>query len=108
MHHQLMKKLVRVLKPFADATKILSYNDSSISMVIPIVFTIKLGLKTKEKDDFGVITLKKALLKNLETRLGHLEEREEYFLATYLDPRFKWYFFSKSDTREKCKRNFQY
>ena len=101
---QLMKKLVRVLKPFADATKILSYNDSSISMVIPIVFTIKLGLKTKEKDDFGVITLKKALLKNLETRLGHLEEREEYFLATYLDPRFKWYFFSKSDTREKCKR----
>ena len=99
----LMKKIVKVLKPFEQATKILSYSDASISMVIPIIFTIRLGLETRQKDEIGVITLKKNLLKNLQNRQGFLEDREEYYLATYLDPRFKWYFFTKHDTRQKCK-----
>ena len=94
---------MKVLQPFESATKILSYDDASISMVIPIIFTIKLGLKTNKKDDFGVITLKKALLKNLSDRLSFLEDREEYYLATYLDPRFKWYFFEGNETRQNCK-----
>ena len=86
----LMAKVTKALKPFAEATMLLSYEDASISIVIPVITTIMSFLETM-KEDCGVIGFKKNLKRAIENN-------DDYILATFLDPRFKYHFFQKDST----------
>ena len=55
--------------------------------VIPIINTIVLSLSTNTGDDHGVKGLKKELLAGMVKRLGNLEDKDIYSVATLLHPR---------------------
>ena len=101
---KLMEKVVRVLKPFKEATLILSKKDASISAAIPITTLIMTSLEEEDpKDDRGVLGMKRALLRNMETRFAHLETQFHYTAATLLDSKYKHYFFRDPETYERTK-----
>ena len=97
---KLIKKVVQVLKPFEEATKMLSDHDASISMVIPIVTMILRSLEINAKDDFGVIGMKRSLKygMNQDNRFGGIESKIHYALATLLDAKWKRHFFRDPNT----------
>ena len=88
----LMDKVVRTLRSFEEATKILSSNESSISCAIPIVTTIIKSLSTSSVDH-GVMGMKRALKNAMDDRFQAIETKEEFAIATILDPRYKHHFF---------------
>ena len=75
-----MAKVTKALKPFTEATMLLSYEDASISIVIPVITTIMSFLETM-KEDRGIFGFKKNLKRAIENN-------DDYILATFLDPRF--------------------
>ena len=100
----LMSKVVKVLKPFKDATLLLSKKDASISVVIPIVTLIIKTLATEDaKDDRGVLTMKRELVKNMERRFCDIESKFYYTAATLLDSKWKQFFFRDPSTFERTK-----
>ena len=88
----LLKKVVKILKPFQTATKMLSKADATISQVIPIVTTIMKELEVNGCD-FGVKTTKRSLLDGMNERFKGIEFREKCAYATVLDTRYKGYVF---------------
>ena len=95
---ELMKKVVRVLKPFQEATVMLSCSDASISQVIPFVTTITESLAEETNDDVGVLGMKRDLKKAMDTRFKDVESLEHYTISTLLDAKYKGCFFQKPDT----------
>ena len=93
----LMRKIIRVLKPFEEETRKLSKQDASISTVIPFVTMIIKSLEDTEEDR-GVLTWKRALKKNIETRFSEIESQKHYTMATILDSRYKHFFYRNPDT----------
>ena len=69
---ELIKKVLKVLKPFQDATKMLSEHDASVSMAIPIITTIMKALEVSDEDQ-GVKTMKRALMRNMSIRFATFE-----------------------------------
>ena len=55
--------------------------------VIPICNTIVVSLSTSQGDEHGVKGLKKELLAGMVKRLGDLEDKDIYSVATLLHPR---------------------
>ena len=55
--------------------------------VIPICNTIVVSLSTSQVDEHGVKGLKKELLAGMVKRLGNLEDKDIYSVATLLHPR---------------------
>lgn len=95
----ILQKTLNLLKPFETITKEVSSAKSIISVVLPMVATLKLYL-SKPSDHFsGVGTLKDTLLQNLEKRFSSIENNEHYIISTALDPRFKLAFFSKAEAQ---------
>ena len=92
----LLEKVVKALKPFDDATKLLSFAKASISDFIPVVTTIIRNLETG--NEFGVKAFKKNLKGAMETRFCNAEDNEHLAVATYLDPRYKNCFFRNAET----------
>ena len=82
-----MKQIVAVLKPLEEATKVLSKFDASISMVIPLVTALIKSLEVTH-EDYGVMTWKRALRANIETRFSDIESNKHYAVATMLDSRY--------------------
>ena len=103
---KLMKKVVRVLEPFEEATKMLSEHDASISQVIPFVTTILGSLNDETPDDYGVLGMKRGLKEAMlkDNRFGNVENQEIYTVATLLDSRYKGYFFRNEETYADTKR----
>ena len=100
----LLRKVLRVLKPFKEATEMLSRHDASISMVIPIVTMIIEDLETEDsRDDHGVLTMKRALKKGMETRFAAIEKTDHYIVSTLLDSKFKLFFYRDPDALDKAK-----
>ena len=99
-----MRQVVKVLKPFDDATQMLSSHDASISMAIPIVTTIMMSLNPTN-EDHGVKGMMRSLQQNMEkpNRFGIIESNEHYTVATLLDAHFKGFFFRKPDTLDRAK-----
>lgn len=101
---QLMKKVVRVLKPFKEATLMLSEKDASISTAIPVATLIIQSLEEEDRqEDMGVLTMKRDLKKNMKTRFSHLETEFHYTAATLLDSKFKHLFYQDPDTLQITK-----
>ena len=98
----LIPLVLTVLQPFQDATKMLSYQDASISLAIPIVTGIMKSLNVTH-DDHGVKTMKRKLMENMGRRFAGIEEDDDYAVATLLDCKFKKYFFRDSGTLERVK-----
>ena len=99
----LIELVVKVLKPFEEATLELSKQDASISCVIPLVSSIKESLEVKPREDKGVIGMKRALKNDMETRFAGIEENDHYAIATLLDARYKECFFKDADTLPRIK-----
>ena len=100
----LMEKVVRVLKPFKEATLMLSKEDASISSAIHVTTLIIKSLAIENPtEDRGVLTMKRALKKNMETRFSNLESKFHYTASTLLDSKCKHYFFRDPDTFERTK-----
>ena len=97
-----MEKVVKVLEPFEEATKMLSKSSASISQAIVIV-TVIIKALSKNEDDWGVRTTKRAMVKALEERFSSMELEEHYSVSTFLDPRYKSYFFRDSETAGRVK-----
>ena len=98
-----MGKVKRVLKPFKEATEILSHRDASISMAIPVVTTIMAGLEEESTDDRGVLGMKRDLTKYMRERFSNMEEKDYYSASTLLDAKFKKNMFRNPDTLERTK-----
>ena len=92
-----MKQIESVLKPLEEATKLLSKFDASISTVIPFVTAIIKDLECTPADH-GVMTWKRALKKNIETRFSDIESNTHYTIATMLDSRYKHFFYREANT----------
>ena len=95
-HWQLMIRVLRVLRPFEEATKEASFGDASIGIVIPLVNAIVRQLEDCDQDDEGVRSMKRQLLASISTRFGNIESSKHFVMATVLDPRYKTRCFSSS------------
>ena len=97
-----IEQVVKVLRPFEEATKMLQFRDASISMVIPIVTTILKSLNDS-REDVGVLTMKRSLKKAMEERFKDIETNHHYTVATLLDCKYKGHFFRNATTLEDTK-----
>ena len=100
---ELIRKLVAVLEPVEEITKMISTDAASISVLIPLVKILQKTLN-KHDDDSGIQTMKTEMLTSLERRFDDIEQSELPLIATCLDPRFKDKFFSIEAKRlaRKC------
>ena len=97
-----MEKIVGVLKPFVDATEMLSSRDASISMAIPFVTSIMTSLDVIGADT-GVKTMKRKLKEAMEERFAGMEGNDHYAVATLLDCKYKKHFFRDPSTLDRAK-----
>ncbi|XP_021959862.1 zinc finger BED domain-containing protein 4 [Folsomia candida] len=102
----LLPGVIAILKPLEEITKLVSFNSSIVSEVIPNVEALLRYFKKTEGLDAGLKTLKKEFLKNVEKRFEKLPDVDEYAFATCLDPRYKQMFFS-DNTRDLVKARLQ-
>ena len=100
--HQLeiVQKLVSLLKPIEEVTKMISTNSACISAVIPLVRILERMLNKHDDDDAGIRTMKSEMLTSLECRFNHIEQIEKLCVAIILDPRFKHHFFTGTETQQ--------
>ena len=63
-------------------------------------FEVLVSLKTWKqcKEDFGVKNLKRSMAEAMESRFDIFEHTDEYILATFLDPRFRVWFYRDNNT----------
>lgn len=97
---ELAEEMVEVLQPFAVATTFFSYENVSLSCVLPVLHGLQDGLKEKKNDHAVVAKFKEAVKKQIQTgwALHHLDETSSLVLASVVDPRFKQLkFLSESD-----------
>lgn len=95
----ILQKTLNLLKPFETITKEVSSAKSIISVVLPMIATLKLYLSKPSEHFSGVGTLKDTLLENLRKRFSSFENNENYTISTALDPRFKLAFFTKAEAQ---------
>ena len=60
--------------------------------------TIITQLSSKSASDWGVKTLKSGLLDSVKTRFAEMESEKHYTVSTYLDPRYKMYYYRDTST----------
>ena len=81
--HQLeiVQKLISLLQPIEELTKMISTNSACISAVIPLVRILE--MLNKHDDDAGIRTMKSEILSSLESRLNCIEQIEELCLLPF-------------------------
>ena len=85
---QLAEKVVKILKPFEEATVVVSNEGSSAALVIPVVNSLVHFLEsTTSDDDEGIRTMKRKMLLSLNNRYATMELNKFYALPTLLDSR---------------------
>ena len=72
--HQLeiVQKLISLLKPIEEVTKMISTNSACISAVIPLVRILERLLNKHDDDDAGIRTMKSEMLTSLECRFNYV------------------------------------
>ena len=93
----IIRKLIALLKPIEEITKMISTNSACISAVIPLVKILK-RMFNKHDDDAGIRTMKSEMLTSLECRFDGIEQIDELCVATVLDPPFKHHLFVETET----------
>ena len=86
-------QVIRVLRPFEEATRELSKHDACISQAIPIITSLIRSLEEEATEDVGVLTMKRALKTAMVDRFSRVESNEHYAVATLLDSRYKHHLF---------------
>ena len=85
---KIMERVVKVLRPFKEATLKLSAAAACISRAIPTITSLLHTLKPAQNNtDMGVRDLKKRLMENLLERCDYMEGSDIHTMATLLDPR---------------------
>ena len=100
---ELVRKIIAVLEPVEEITKLISTDAASASVLIPLLRALEKSL-SKHHDDSGIQTMKSEMLSSLKRRYADVEEREELIIATTMDPRYKDKFFSKPTTKVFVKK----
>ena len=90
----LAEKVVKLLKVFEEATREISGEYSSASIIIPIINSLKRTI-SQDDDDHGI---KRGMLKAISDRYKDIELQPLCILATVLDPRFKLKGFSTASS----------
>ena len=91
----LAEKVVKLLKVFEEATREISGEYSSASVIIPIINSLKRTI-SQDDDDHGIMSMKRGMLKSISDRCNNIELQPLCVLATVLDPRFKLKGFSNA------------
>ena len=99
----LVKKVVKLLQIFEEATREASGNYSSAALVILIVNSIYRALEVVGRDRV-IMATKREMLDSLKRRYQHMESNSYFSLATALDPRFKLLVFSSASAAVPCKQ----
>lgn len=101
----LLQQVVQILKYFEEVTKALSNNDTTLADAIPLVNSLfkALELEGSKSVDQAVGNMAAKLTTKLSERLGALEDKDSYILATAVDPRYKLRVFRHQDTINKAK-----
>lgn len=87
---QIIKEFVELLKPFEDATKIMSGESYLTSRkVIPIINTLRTTLQSLQPESKIGIRLQQLLIEQFRKRFDCIEQVSVLAVATILDPRFK-------------------
>jgi len=84
-------KLSHLLKPFEEITRGASKRESTTSIIIPTVLTLKLFLSKalKSRSFSGIVTTIEELETSVKRRFDAYLEEKSLCLSTFLDPRFK-------------------
>uniref|UniRef100_H3B013 HAT C-terminal dimerisation domain-containing protein n=1 Tax=Latimeria chalumnae TaxID=7897 RepID=H3B013_LATCH len=98
---QLLEKIIRILQPFEEATRLCSADSASISLVIPTIKMLTMSLNSTENDS-GVETMKETLLHEMDQCFSYYVKNPIYSMATRLDPRFKNKFFPSDALAKKA------
>uniref|UniRef100_H3AUI6 BED-type domain-containing protein n=1 Tax=Latimeria chalumnae TaxID=7897 RepID=H3AUI6_LATCH len=98
---QLLEKIIRILQPFEEATRLCNADSVSISFVIPTIKMLTMSLNSIENDS-GVETMKETLLHEMDQRFSYYAKNPIYSMATLLDPRFKNKFFPSDALAKKA------
>ena len=69
----LAEKVVKLLKVFEEATREISGDYSSASIVIPIINSLKRTI-SQEEDDHGIMGMKRGMLRSITDRYGDIEQ----------------------------------
>lgn len=86
----IIRDLVAILGPFKEATEEISgANYVTSSLAIPVTNLIRQAVEHISPSTSLGLTVKEALLKKVQERLGPLEKNSYLSAATILDPRFK-------------------
>ena len=59
-----------------------------MALFIPVVNSLTKLLQV-DKEDYGIMAMKRKILLSMQTRFGSCEGQDIYCLSTILDPRFK-------------------
>ena len=95
---ELVRKIIAVLEPVEEITKLISTDAASASVLIPLLRALEKSL-SKHHDDSGIQTMKSKMLSSLKRRYADVEEREELIIATTMDPRYKDKYFLNQQLR---------
>lgn len=100
----LVEKIVHLLSPFEEITKNATKRESTTSLIIPTIQTIKYFLsKAARNNNFsGIITTVEELQSSIEKRFSAYLENKCLCLSSFIDPRFKMKF-QRSDMVLKIK-----
>ena len=86
---RVIEKVIRVLRPFEEATRELSKHEASISQCIPVVTSLVKSLEMEASEDTGVLTMKRELRLAMIDRFSGMEKEDCYVVSTLLDSRYK-------------------
>ena len=89
---ELVRKIIAVLEPVEEITKLISTDAASAPVLIPLLRALEKSL-SKHHDDSGIRTMKSVMLTSLKRRYSDVEKCKELIIATTMDPRYKDKFF---------------
>ena len=94
----MVKELVAILKPLEIATAFLSYKENTISVILPIIFSLVEGLKESSEGSTNLKLFKNTIKAEVTRRrlLDSLDVCSLPILAAAVDPRFKQLKLTKS------------
>ncbi|XP_066596478.1 E3 SUMO-protein ligase ZBED1-like [Prorops nasuta] len=83
-------EFINLLKPFVDATKIVSGElYLTASKVIPVINTLRVALNISQPQTEIGIEMKELLVQQFQQRFETIEDESNLAISTILDPRFK-------------------
>ena len=92
---ELVKNLVKILKPFKTFTEKISRSDATLGDLLVCSKALCMTLNERyADDDKDVGSMREGMSKDFDSRFGDLEHVEVVQIATFLDPRYKEQYFS--------------